>query len=298
MKLLITGATGQLGRAIRNTGEKPGRHIISLTRSDLDLTDPDSIKNALTNHPDADIVVNTAAYTAVDNAESEPEPAYAVNRDGAKHLAEACRGLNIPLIHISTDYVFDGTHSSPYVETDPVSPIGVYGRSKAAGEEEIRKVLPSHMIIRTSWLYGIHGNNFVRTMIRLGREREEIKVVDDQVGCPTSAADLANAVLKISERVTASRHEVAWGTYHYSNAGQTTWYGFAEKIFQLCRNRPGCGLKLKKLTPIPTTEYPTPAKRPPYSVLDCRKIMETFDITIPPWDESLARMLNRLFNTP
>jgi len=289
-KLIVTGANGQLGRELRRKAVPCVFDVISLDLPDFDITDVSAVKDMVAKSG-ARLVVNAAAYTAVDRAESESDLAYAVNCNGAANLAEACSQANIPLIHISTDYVFDGTKGSAYVETDSISPIGVYGKSKADGEAEIRKILPVHVILRTAWLYGIHGNNFVKTLLRLGQEREEIKVVNDQFGCPTHAEDLAQAVLTIAERILSGRH-VAWGTWHYCGSGQTTWYEFAKKIFELAGSRHP--LKVRNLIPVTTKEYPTPARRPAYSVLDCTQIRKKFGIAPPPWEESLARMLDEL----
>lgn len=290
-KLTVTGSNGQLGWELSRRAKFFGFDIIPLDLPGFDITDTAAVMDTVKTS-DADLVINAAAYTAVDKAESEPGPAFAVNRDGAANLATACEQNHIPLIHISTDYVFDGTRNRPYEETDPVSPIGVYGTSKAEGEAGIRNILTEHIIVRTSWLYGIHGSNFVKTMLRLGQEREEIRVVNDQFGCPTSAADLADAVLKISKRII-SGPTPEWGTYHFCGSGETTWFAFARKIFELAG--PRCDLKLRMLTPITTDQYPTPAKRPMYSVLNCQKIKQLFDITPLPWETSLSHMIDELF---
>ena len=213
-------------------------------------------------------VINAAAYTAVDRAESGSEAAFAVNREGPAHLADRCRKRGIPLIHVSTDYVFDGEKGKPYVEEDPIAPLGVYGKSKAAGEAEVRQRLPEHIIVRTAWLVGVHGHNFVKNMLRLGRERETLKVVSDQQGCPTFAADLADAILVMAKQAEI-RKLVPWGTYHYCGRGETTWHGFAEAIFEIAGQYEK--FALKNLLPISTAEYPTPVKRPANSVLDCTK---------------------------
>jgi len=225
---------------------------------------------------------------AVDKAESEQDAAFAVNQDGPAHLAALCHERGIPLIHVSTDYVFDGTKRGLYRETDSVSPMGVYGRSKAKGERAVRERLNEHLIIRTAWLYGIHGNNFVKTMLRLGREREAVRVVADQYGCPTNAADLAEAILDIASQIHEGR-DIPWGTYHYCGRGVTTWHGFADAIFSEAKKHDS--LMVKTVAPITTEEYPTPAKRPANSALDCSLIAEHFGIRTRPWQESLARMI-------
>ena len=239
----------------------------------------------------ASLVINAAAYTAVDKAESEEDIAYAVNKDGPAYLASACKEAGIPLIHVSTDYVFDGSKKGPYLESDPVSPLGVYGRSKAAGEEEIRSRLQKHIILRTAWLYGIHGSNFVKTMLRLGKERQSLRVVSDQYGCPTYASDLAEAILAISENHLEGR-KIVWGTYHFCGGGFTTWHAFAEEIFRIaCRYQ---SFNVKEIVPIGTSEYPTAAKRPHNSVLDCSLLRKNFGIIPHPWEESLAVMIEKL----
>jgi dTDP-4-dehydrorhamnose reductase len=291
MRILLTGANGQVGWELSNRGGQRGLEILALDRSDLDITDPVSVSKEV-NRSAVSLVVNAAGYTAVDEAESEPELALAVNRDGPAYLASACEKVGIPLVHISTDYVFDGQKQGAYLVTDPVSPQSVYGKSKAAGEVEVRECLREHFILRTSWVYGVHGHNFVKTMLRLGREREEVQVVDDQYGCPTYAADLAETILRIAAKLLEGR-QVHWGTYHYCGKGVTSWHGFAEEIFRLVSNY--ASLKVKRVEPISTSEYPTPAQRPTSSILDCSVLENTFNIHPQPWAESLAHMLEVLF---
>ena len=230
-----------------------------------------------------DLVINAAAYTAVDKAESEPELAFAVNRDGPAALAEACQAIGAPLIHVSTDYVFDGSKRGAYVEEDPVNPASVYGASKEAGESAIRARLPAHVIIRSSWIYAPMGQNFVRTMLRLGRERPELRVVDDQTGSPTAAEELARAVQGAAGALLAGGRD--YGTFHFAGSGSTSWFGLAEAIFELAEGpRP-------RLIPIPTSGYPTPARRPANSVLDSSKFARLYGVTARPWRDSLARCL-------
>ena len=291
MKILLTGANGQVGRELARKGLREGFHVLPYDRKALDIRDPRSVERAIQREACA-LVINAAAYTAVDMAESEPAAALAVNRHGAGHLASSCAQAGIPLIHISTDYVFDGQKGRPYLEIDPLSPLGVYGKSKAEGEAEIRSRTEAHIIIRTAWLYGVQGHNFVRTMLRMGQERERLKVVNDQFGCPTYAADLADAILAVARQVL-QKGEIPWGTYHYCGSGVTTWYGFAQAIFRIAERY--VDLRVKELEPISTTEYPAQARRPAWSVLDCSLIKRTFGITPPPWEESLARMMQRLF---
>jgi len=243
------------------------------------------------NRSGVSLVVNAAGHTAVDQAESEPELAFAANRDGPAYLASACGKAGIPLVHISTDYVFDGQKKGAYLVTDPVSPLSVYGKSKAAGEVEVRKHLREYLILRTGWVYGIHGHNFVKNMLRLGREREVVQVVTDQYGCPTFAADLAETILRIATQFLEGG-QVHWGTYHYCGKGVTSWHGFAEEIFRLASGYES--LKVKRVEPISTSEYPTPAQRPASSILDCSVLAKTFGIHPQPWAESLAQMLEML----
>jgi dTDP-4-dehydrorhamnose reductase len=289
---MLTGANGQVGWELSNRGGQRGFEVLALDRADLDITDPVSVSGEV-NRSGVSLVVNAAGYTAVDEAESKPELAFAANRDGPAHLASACGKAGIPLVHISTDYVFDGQKKGAYVETDPVSPLSIYGKSKAAGEVAVRKHLREHFILRTGWVYGVHGHNFVKTMLRLGREKEEVQVVTDQYGCPTYAADLAETILRIATQFLEGG-QVHWGTYHYCGKGVTTWNGFAEAIFALANQY--TSLKVKRIEPISTAEYPTPAKRPANSVLDCSLLEKEFGIRSRPWSESLARMIKEMFS--
>jgi dTDP-4-dehydrorhamnose reductase len=291
MKVLVTGAHGQVGWELSRGGARKGFDILALDRATLDITDQSAV-NRQVSGSSASLVVNAAAYTAVDQAESEPGLAFAANRDGPAHLASACAKAGIPLIHISTDYVFDGYKKGPYVEADPVSPVGVYGESKTAGEEEVRSRLPNHIIIRTSWLYGVQGKNFVKTMLRLGRERDLIQVVEDQYGSPTYAADLAEAIMRIAAQIRENR-QIAWGTYHYCGKGVTSWYGLAKEILSMAKQY--TSLRVKTIEAISTAEYPTAAKRPLNSALDCSLVEKTFDIHPKPWRESLAQMIKMMF---
>ena len=292
MRILLTGANGQVGRELSSCGGQRGFEILALDRSDLDITDPVSVSREV-NRSGVSLVVNAAGYTAVDEAESEPELAFATNRDGPAYLASACGKAGIPLVHISTDYVFDGQKKGAYLETDPVSPLSIYGKSKAAGEVEVRKRMREYLILRTGWVYGVHGHNFVKTMLRLGREKEVVQVVDDQYGCPTYAADLAETILRIAAQLQEGR-QIIWGTYHYCGKGVTSWHGFAEEIFRLVNQY--TSLKVKRIEPISTAEYPTPAKRPANSVLDCSLVEKEFGIRSRPWSESLARMIKEMFS--
>ena len=256
----------------------------------MDLTQPDQVDRFWDDFRPA-AVINAAAYTAVDRAESEPELAFAINAEAPERIARRCARARIPLIHISTDYVFDGLKASPYLEDDPVAPLGVYGRSKAAGEAAVRSCLKHHLIVRTAWLYSAHGANFVKTVMRLVGERDVLRIVDDQVGCPTSAADLAAVLLQMVARL-APGAEAAWGTYHYCGDGVTSWYGLAQHVLHamVARGR----IASFQLLPITTSEYPTPARRPPYSVLDCSRIEAVFGVRRLPWRQSIEKTVERL----
>jgi dTDP-4-dehydrorhamnose reductase len=289
MRILVTGAGGQLGRALLDAARPDGCAIEGMDRARLDVTDRAAVRRAVLGGGYR-VVINAAAYTAVDKAETDERAAFAANADAAAHVAGACAEAGIPLLHVSTDYVFDGGKRSPYVEDDPVAPLGVYGASKAEGEARVRALLPRHVILRTSWLYGAHGHNFVRTMLRLGRERSELRVVDDQRGTPTSAADLAAALLRIAVAVTADG-ERRWGTYHFSGAGATSWHGFAEEVFRLQAAATG---RRPRVVPIPTAEYPLPARRPANSVLDCGRVGRAFGLVARPWQDALAGVVATL----
>jgi dTDP-4-dehydrorhamnose reductase len=256
----------------------------------LDVTDAEAVRRAVEQYA-PDVVVNAAAYTAVDRAESEPEAAFAVNRDGAAHCAEACAVAGIPLIHFSTDYVFDGTKGAPYTEDDAPNPLGVYGASKLVGEEAVRDRLDTHVILRTSWVFSAHGHNFVKTMLRLCRERDVLRVVADQHGNPTAARDLALAALRIARRaVTADR--AAWGTYHLAGTPATTWHGLAEAV--VAEARPHGPVRAERVEAIPTSDYPTPARRPADTRLDGERIERSWGIAPPDWRDALAQVVAEL----
>jgi len=287
MKVLVFGSNGQLGFEVMKKLEEKDWVPLGFDLPVLDITDNDSVLSVITLHK-PDCVVNASAYTLVDKAETEREVAFKVNRDGPCFIARACALERIPLIHVSTDYVFDGQKNEPYRVDDIPAPLGVYGLSKEAGEQEVRKNINKHIIIRTSWLYGGHGQNFVKTIMRLADERDVIRVVDDQYGSPTYAVDLADAITVIIETIRTNK-ETIWGTYHYTGKGVTSWYDFAREIVELARR--GKKLVLKEVEPIPSSEYPTPVKRPAYSVLDCSLIESRFNISTKPWRESLESML-------
>lgn len=289
VNVLVTGAAGQLGRALSATAW-PGLALTAVPRTECDLTDAGGIARLLAAIA-PDIVVNAAAYTAVDKAESEPERAFAVNRDGPAHLADACARQGAALIHVSTDYVFDGSGDRPWREDDPTGPLGAYGASKLAGEEAVRQRLDRHVILRTSWVYSITGGNFVKTMLRVGSERPRLTIVRDQRGCPTAAADLAAAIAAIAGRLAGEPETASTGTFHYCGAGATTWFDFAAEIF---RQAAEYGRPVPELVPIATADYPTPARRPANSVLDCSRIEAAYGVARPPWPDSLRPVITTL----
>lgn len=283
MKILITGAKGQLGTEMRNILETeiPGQTIYTDIQ-ELDLTDAKSvssfvIKNEITH------IVNCAAYTAVDKAEEDKALCAAINIDAVKNIANAADTVGAKVIHISTDYVFDGTAHRPYKESDKVNPISQYGTTKRTGETALIALVPDCIIIRTAWLYSPYGNNFVKTMIRLGKERPTLKVVSDQIGTPTYARDLAKAIYQI-----LTSHQWVEGIYHFTDEGACSWYDFTKAIHRIA------GIKGCDVIPIPTEDYPTPAARPAYSILDKSRIKATYDISIPHWEESLADCIKRI----
>ncbi len=287
MNVLVTGADGQLSNCLEDlSGAYPDINFTYKTIDQLDITDRDQIKKAFDESP-YNYCINCAAYTAVDKAETDSQTAMEVNVLGASYLAEACRSYSTTLIHISTDFIFDGKKSEPYLESDKPNPLGVYGESKYQGELRIQEILDQFYIIRTSWLYSEHGNNFMKTMLRLAAEREELNVVNDQHGTPTYARDLARAIVTIIQNTNKE-----YGIYHYSNEGETTWFEFTESIFKQSN------IDIR-LNPIPTSEYPTPAKRPSYSVLDLGKIKRVFPkIEIKNWKDSLTEaLINYNMNT-
>lgn len=289
----IIGKNGQLGSEMIRRSHGIECMLKVYGSGELDITDQDSVTKGLRNKG-LDLIVNAAAYTAVDQAEKDAPRAQAVNAHGPSNLAVFCTQEHIPLIHVSTDYVFDGTQTVPYREADALAPLGVYGESKAQGEHNVRSQLTEHIIVRTAWLYSATGHNFVKTMLRFGQERPVLKVVDDQYGSPTSAADLADAIWQI---IAALRRNdgTYWGTYHFCNQGQTTWYGLAKAVFERARRYAGYPLQLKQLLPIPTSEYPTPTRRPAYSVLNCDLIQSTFQMTIRNWEAALDDTMDDLF---
>jgi dTDP-4-dehydrorhamnose reductase len=291
LHILQFGRTGQVGLELLARGPLRGHRITALGRDVVDMGDPAQVRRTMEGARGVDVVINGAAYTAVDKAEAEPDLAMRVNAASVDELATACAKRDLPLIHLSTDYVFDGTKAAPYTETDETNPLSAYGRSKLAGESAVRVRQPHHIILRTSWVYSPFGTNFVKTMLRLGAEREELKIVDDQHGSPTAASDIALACLLLAERIAEAKRDMQWGIYHYTAAGETTWRGFAEAIFE---NAANWGRIKAKIVPIPSAQYKTAALRPANSRLDCNKIAREMGIVPRPWREALAQVLAEL----
>ena len=285
--ILVTGGAGQLATALGRLG---GERVRVAGRPKLDFDRPETIDQCVAEIGPA-LVVNAAAWTAVDAAEADPAGAMRANRDGPARLAARCADAGIPLIHISTDYVFDGRKGAPYVETDATAPTGVYGESKLAGERAVLAALPRAVIVRTSWVYSETGKNFVRTMLTLAQTRDRLRVVADQKGCPTGADDLARVVLGIADALGAEWRDDYAGVFHSCGEGWTTWHGFAEAIFE---NAAALGVKRPAVEAITTAEYPTPAERPADSRLECSKLERVFGLRQPAWRASLAETVARL----
>jgi dTDP-4-dehydrorhamnose reductase len=284
--ILVLGGGGQLARELDGLASARGVALTAPPRRELDITDTDAVAAAIARTKPA-LVINAAAYTAVDRAETEIAAAMAVNADAPGRIAAQCDAAGIPLIHVSTDYVFAGDKTTPYREDDPVSPLGVYGASKAAGEAAVRAAAARHLILRTAWVYGAHGANFLKTMLRLARERDELRVVADQRGCPTSTRSLAEAMLLIAPRLIEAAGTSAsplWGTYHFCGTGETSWHGFATEIVRAQARFTG---RSPVVTPISTAEYPTPARRPANAILDTAKFGATFGHRAPPWQADM-----------
>jgi dTDP-4-dehydrorhamnose reductase len=291
LKILVFGAGGQVGHEVCRASWPGSFTLVPLDRTAGDVTNPTLVSTVIARHR-PDLVINLAAYTAVDRAESEPETAWAVNCAGAANIAAICGDTATPLVHLSTDYVFDGRNSEPYREEDVVNPLNVYGSSKEAGERAVRAATPCHIILRTAWVYGAHGTNFVKTMLRLGAERPVLRVVSDQRGCPSAAADIAAALMTIAGEISRGRTD--WGTFHFAGGGSTSWHRFAEEIFSLAEGFGAWpGRPRPRVEPITTDQYPTAARRPMNSVLDSRKIA-ALGIVPPPWQSGLPAVVREL----
>ena len=286
MKVLVTGASGQLGSEVVRLLRAEDHELLVPGRASLDFLQPQQVAAFVTdNRPD--LVINCAAYTQVDQAESESDAAYTINRDAAGSLARALARTGGRLLHVSTDFVFDGDRQRPYRETDTPNPLSVYGHSKLAGEQAVLEALPEAVILRTAWVYAGHGRNFVKTMLRLAGEDKPLRVVADQQGSPTWAADIATVILRLVDRDAS-------GLFHYTDAGSTSWHGFACAILEQARAI-GYDIRTREVEPIPTSGYPTPARRPAYSVLDTGKITSLLSLSIPDWRDSLGKMLEELY---
>lgn len=283
--ILVTGASGQLGSELKKNGFSLWDEVFYTDLAELDITDYQAVEKFVKAN-DIDTIINCAAYTATERAEEEPDAAAAINTLAVTNLAKIARKEDCLLVHISTDYVFDGNTTVPYTEKDAASPLNIYGKTKLAGEEAVRRSGCFYIIIRTSWLYSVFGNNFVKNMLRLAAERSEIKVIDDQIGSPTYAGDLARAIIGIVSNNDCIEHE---GIYHYSNSGECSWYGFVSEIIRQAKL--DC-----KIIPVTAADFPSRVKRPAYSVLDTTKIKNTFEVEVPVWQEALGRMLQELRN--
>ena len=288
--ILVAGRSGQVARCLVESAAQRGTRLVAIGRPELDVEDARSVQHAV-RAVEPSAIVNAAGYTAVDAAESEPERAFAINRDGAERLAVEAQRLGVPLVQISTDYVFDGRKSTPYTEEDAALPLNVYGRSKLEGEEAVRNACPAALILRTSWIYSPYGHNFVKTMLRLAETRDHVRVVDDQEGSPTAANDLADAILNIVVQLRRGGISSRGGVYHLAAEGATTWYGFASAIFAGWAGR---GRGVTRLVPVRSAEHQAAARRPANSRLDCGKIERQFGIRLPSWQRSLDACLDRL----
>lgn len=291
MKILLFGANGQVGSDCAKALLDAGFNVICSSREDTDFGDPVSVFSKVMNES-PEFVINACAYTAVDKAEEEKSLANKVNHLSVEALAQSCAELSIPLLHISTDYVFDGAGSQPYKETSPVKPLAVYGTTKLAGEKAILAGLSEHIILRTSWVFGEQGNNFVKTMLRLGADRDALNIVDDQYGRPSYVGDIVNVICFFVDRYATTK-TLPWGIYHCSSEGAVSWFEFAQAIFTEAKAL-GVLEKAVKVNPIPSSEFPTPAPRPAYSVLDTSKLEQLIDAPLPHWKQGLHQFLQAI----
>ena len=290
MKVLVIGREGQLARSLVDAADALDIQVVPVGRQEIDLVDQKSVAAAVAReHPDA--VVNAAAYTAVDRAEAEPMLAMRINALGAECVARACSAHSIPIIHISSDYVFDGMKGSPYNEDDAVGPINAYGRSKLEGEQRVAKACGRHLILRTAWLHSPWGANFVKTMLRLAADRPAIGVVDDQRGSPTYAPHLAAIALTLATRAATGPDSTRWGIYHAAGGGEATWFGLAREVFRCAA---ACGLPAAEVAAIATADYPTAARRPADTRLNCDKLRLTFGLELPDWRLGVQACVARL----
>lgn len=291
MRIAVTGRAGQVATCLAERGRAAGHEVIALGRPELDLAEPTSVLQAL-EAVEPDVVISAAAYTAVDKAESEADIAHAVNGAGAGAVARAAKVLDVPLVHISTDYVFNGELDRPYLESDPTGPTSVYGASKLAGEQAVLGIYPEgSAVLRVAWVYSPFGGNFVKTMLRLASDRNEVSVVSDQVGNPTSALDISNGIVKVAENLAASSDPVLRGVFHMTAAGEASWADFAQSIFTASAANGGPSAAVRRIT---TDEYPTPAARPANSRLDCSRIAKVHGVILPNWHGSLEIVVARL----
>ena len=285
MRVLVTGAKGQLGRETVLALQAAGEDVVSIDREELDFSNSEQVAEGIASHR-ADWVINCAAYTQVDKAEEDRVLAFLINRDSARAVAEGVQGAGGRLLHVSTDFIFGGEQSRPYKEADAANPLGVYGQSKWEGEQAVREVLPNALILRTAWVYGVHGHNFVKTMLRLAAGQDELRVVDDQIGTPSWTADIVKAMGSL---IKAD----ATGVFNFTNEGVASWYDFAQEIVAQAKHL-GMPVKARQVKPVPTEAYPTLAKRPSYSVLNKEKIRTVLDYNIPHWRQSLTSMLEQM----
>jgi len=284
MKILLTGANGQLGREVIELG---GSAVVPFSKAALDITNAQQLEAAV-KQTKPHLIINAAAYTAVDKAEQDIEKAFAINRDGVRNLAQVCKHYDLPLIHVSTDYVFNGSKSSAYVEEDACAPLNIYGASKAEGERILQEEWEKHLIIRTSWVFGKYGANFVKTVLKLALKQPELRIVQDQQGCPTAAQDLAQTLIDLAGRLSQDR--ASWGVFHYCGEGSTTWYEFAQQIMQAGKDL--FPFKAQSIHAIMSSEFPAPARRPKNSVLSTMKIEKIYGIKPQDWRISLQEVIN------
>lgn len=294
MNVLITGAKGQVGSEICQLARSELINMIATGKEELDITDSSAVISFF-HECKPDIVINASAYTAVDKAEDDSERAYAINHQGASNLASACTEYHIPLLHISTDYVFNGEAASNYKEDDEVSPLGIYGDSKLQAENTIQEIMKKFIILRVAWVFGIHGNNFVKTMIRLANTHNTVKVVNDQFGGPTPAREIARVLLALVKQYQQT-NTLDWGIYHYCGQPKVSWFEFADTIFTIAKEKEL--ISAVNLLPITTEEFPTRVTRPANSMLDCDKIKNTYNIEPADWKHSLSEMLDELKQEP